>query len=366
MDDDRPNRKAEAVGGRRPHPPGDISTAAPEPVLQAVQVRKRYALRRNSVGQVTETVKAVDGVDLSIGQGMTVGVIGESGSGKTTLGRILSRLIPLDSGSIELNGVDIASLKGRQLRAFRTRLQIIFQDPFSALDPTKTVGHAVAEPLLIHGRIRRGEMRAAAEKMLSTVGLTARLMDRYPDQLSGGQRQRVCIARALALEPDVVIADEPTSALDLSTQSEILNLLLTLQDERGQSMVLISHDFSTVRHLAHRIAVMYMGRIVEEGPTAEIVNNPQHPYSEALLSAVPDPDPIVQRQRRRIVLTGEMPDASRQDHGCSFSSRCPLVTPECLVVDPVLTDVGTDHRVACLVRAPGMSEVDTAVGQARG
>jgi oligopeptide/dipeptide ABC transporter ATP-binding protein len=339
------------------------SALTPEPLLQAVEVRKSYPLRRNAVGQVSETVRAVDGVDLSVARGTTVGVIGESGSGKTTLGRILSRLIPLDSGSIELGGVDIASFKGRQLKDLRTRLQIIFQDPFGALDPTKTVGHAVAEPLLIHGRIGRREMKASAARMLDTVGLSAGLVSRYPDQLSGGQRQRVCIARALILEPEVVIADEPTSALDLSTQSEILNLLLKLQEELGQSMVLISHDFATVRHLARRIAVMYMGRIVEEGPTAEVVNSPVHPYTEALLSAVPDPDPVVQRQRRRIVLTGEMPDASRLGRGCNFSSRCPLVTPECRDVDPVLNDVGADHRVACLVRAPGTSDPSHVVHQ---
>ena len=346
------------INGTADAPKPPTAELVADPVLRAVQVRKSYPLKRNAVGQVTEMVKAVDGVDLSLARGTTVGVIGESGSGKTTLGRILSKLIPLDSGSIELDGVDIAPFKGRQLKDLRTRLQIIFQDPFGALDPTKTVGHAVAEPLLIHGRIGRGEMNASAARLLDTVGLSSALVDRYPDQLSGGQRQRVCIARALALEPEVVVADEPTSALDLSTQSEILNLLLKLQEDLGQSMVLISHDFATVRHLAHRIAVMYMGRIVEEGPTAEIVNNPKHPYSEALLSAVPDPDPAIQRQRRRIVLTGEMPDASRLGRGCNFSSRCPLVTPECLEVDPALTEVGAGHRVACLVRAPGVTDLN--------
>ncbi|QJY48101.1 ABC transporter ATP-binding protein [Pseudonocardia broussonetiae] len=322
--------------------------------LSARGLVKTYPLARNVFGRPTSRVRAVDGVDLEVTAGMTVGVVGESGSGKSTLGRLASLLDRPDSGTVVLDGRDTARLRGRELSEVRRSLQVVFQDPFGSLDPTKTIAHAVAEPLLVHGRVRRWGTTAAAEELLARVGLDAGLARRYPEQLSGGQRQRVCIARALALDPWLLVADEPTSALDLSTRSEILNLLLTLQQETGLSVLLVSHDFATVQHLAHRVAVMYLGRIVEEGPTLDVVREPLHPYTKALLSAVPVPDPQVQRGRRRILLHGDAPNPADPPSGCRFRTRCAYAMPSCAEVDPQLETVGTGHRVACLLHSePG-------------
>jgi oligopeptide/dipeptide ABC transporter ATP-binding protein len=319
--------------------------------LTARGLSKSFPLSRNALGRPTTHVRAVDGVDIDVTAGTTVGVVGESGSGKSTLGRLVSLLERPDSGSVVLDGQDVTRLRGKAMSALRTRLQVVFQDPFGSLDPTKSVAHAVAEPLVVHRRIRRSEMPSAAEVLLSRVGLDPGLARRYPEQLSGGQRQRVCIARALALEPWLLVADEPTSALDLSTRSEILNLLLGLQEDVGQSILLVSHDFATVQHLAHRVAVMYLGRIVEEGPTHEVVNNPLHPYTRALLSAVPVPDPVIQRTRRRIVLHGDVPNPANPPSGCRFRTRCSEVMPSCSSIDPMLAEIRPGHRVACLLHS---------------
>jgi oligopeptide/dipeptide ABC transporter, ATP-binding protein, C-terminal domain len=317
----------------------------------AVRVRnltKTFPLTRSIFGRTLRAVRAVDGVDLEVASGTTLGLVGESGSGKTTVGQLMARLIEPDGGTIEVGGQDVTRVRGSDLVALRARLQFIFQDPYGALDPTKTVGHAVAEPLLIHKRITRGEMDEAAAHLLERVTLDPAYVERYPDELSGGQRQRVCIARALALEPEVLIADEPTSALDLSTRSEILNLLLDIQEDSGQAVVLVSHDFATVRHLSHRIAVMYVGRVVEEGPAAAIAEHPLHPYTQALLSAVPVPNPEVQRARQRVELRGDLPDPASPPSGCRFRTRCPIAVPECATTDPPLVPVGGDRHVACL------------------
>jgi oligopeptide/dipeptide ABC transporter ATP-binding protein len=324
----------------------------PAIVLRATGLTKSFPLHRNVLGRVSRRVRAVDGVDLSLPAGRTLGIVGESGSGKTTVSRLISRLLTVDGGRVEVAGVDVTRARGRALKALRADLQMIFQDPYGALDPTKTVGHAVAEPLLVHGRIGRREMSDRAAELLGRVTLDPALVHRYPDELSGGQRQRVCIARALALSPKLLVADEPTSALDLSTRSEILNLLLALQEETGQAIVLVSHDFATVRHLSHRIAVMYLGRVVEEGPADLLAGEPLHPYTQALLSAVPVPDPDQQRGRRRVVLHGDPPDPANPPTGCHFRVRCPLATDECAHTDPPLRSVGPDRTVAC-VRYPG-------------
>ncbi|GAA4556519.1 ABC transporter ATP-binding protein [Pseudonocardia xishanensis] len=310
---------------------------------------KTYPLTRDVLGRPRARVRAVDGVDLDVTAGMTVGVVGESGSGKSTLGRLASLLERPDSGAVALDGHDTTALRGRELAEVRRSIQVVFQDPFGSLDPTKTVGHAVAEPLLVHRRVRRPGMLAAAEDLLARVGLDPGLARRYPEQLSGGQRQRVCIARALALSPWLLVADEPTSALDLSTRSEILNLLLTLQQDTGLSILLVSHDFATIQHLAHRVAVMYRGRVVEEGPTQDVVREPLHPYTKALLSAVPVPDPKIQRTRSRILLRGESPDPTALPTGCRFQSRCAFAMPSCAQTDPGLVDAAPGHRVACLL-----------------
>jgi oligopeptide/dipeptide ABC transporter ATP-binding protein len=328
--------------------------------LVARGLSKSFPLSRGFLGRPSAHVRAVDGVDLDVTAGTTVGIVGESGSGKSTLGRLVSLLERPDSGSVVLDGQDVTRLRGKALSALRPRLQVVFQDPFGSLDPTKSVAHAVAEPLLVHGRIRRSGMLRAAEELVSRVGLDPGLARRYPEQLSGGQRQRVCIARALALEPWLLVADEPTSALDLSTRSEILNLLLGLQEDTGQSILLVSHDFATVQHLAHRVAVMYLGRIVEEGPTQEVVGNPLHPYTRALLSAVPVPDPAVQRTRRRIVLHGDVPNPANPPSGCRFRTRCSAVMPSCSSIDPMPAEVRPGHHVACLLHSDAGEPVPAA------
>jgi oligopeptide/dipeptide ABC transporter ATP-binding protein len=316
--------------------------------LRATGLRKTFVLKRDLLGRPVERVIAVDGVDLEVAQGTTLGLVGESGSGKSTAARLAALLIRPDAGTIEVDGVDVTKLRGRELKPLRATMQMVFQDPYSSLDPTKTVGHAITEPLIVHKRRPRSELAEAAAILLQRVSLDPSLARRRPEELSGGQRQRVCIARALALEPRLLIADEPTSALDLSTRAGILNLLLRLQKESGQAMILVSHDFATVRHLADRIAVMYLGRIVEEGPAEQIVEDPLHPYTKALLSAVPVPDPAVQRSRRRIVLRGEPPNPANPPSGCHFRTRCPIATAECAAVDPALVPVGPDRRVACI------------------
>lgn len=326
--------------------------AEQEVVVRATGLVKSFPLTRTVFGRPLRTVRAVDGVDLTVHAGTTLGLVGESGSGKTTVAQLLARLAEPDKGTVEVRGADVTRVRGKALKGVREQLQYIFQDPYGALDPTKTVGHAVAEPLLVHGRISRRDLAAHAGPLLERVALDPEFAHRRPDELSGGQRQRVCIARALALSPSVLVADEPTSALDLSTRSEILNLLMDIQQESGQAVVLVSHDFATVRHLAHRIAVMYFGRIVEEGTAAEIAESPAHPYTRALLSAVPVPNPDLQRSRQRTVLHGELPDPAAPPAGCRFRTRCPVAMDVCATNDPPLLQISPTRRVACLRHEP--------------
>jgi peptide/nickel transport system ATP-binding protein len=337
--------------------PSVIQAAAPamdrdadRVVLRAVGLHKSFPLHRNLLGRVTERVNAVNAVDVALHQGRTLGVVGESGSGKTTLGRLLAFQLRADEGTIEFDGKAVSGAPGKQLKALRTELQVIFQDPYSALDPTKTIGHAVTEPLLVHHRARRSDVKAVAGDLLSRVALDPALASRLPDELSGGQRQRACIARALALSPRVLVADEPTSALDLSTRAEILNLLMALQNDLGLSILLVSHDFATVRHLAHDVVVMYHGRVVEEGPADAVADDPRHPYTQALMSAVPVPNPKVQRGRKRVELPGDT--RSQATTGCAFRLRCPIAIEQCAHEQPPMLNIGTGRRVAC-IRADG-------------
>jgi oligopeptide transport system ATP-binding protein len=293
-------------------------------------------------------VRAVDGLSLEIGQGEVLGLVGESGSGKSTVGKCVLRLTEPTSGSIELNGTDITHLSRRAMRPLRRDVHMVFQDPFSSLNPRFSIEQIVGEPLLRHKVCDRRETAGRVAAMLEKVGLRQEMRKRYPHELSGGQRQRVGLARALILEPKLVVADEPVSALDVSVQASVLNLITDLQRDMGFSCLFITHDLSVVEFLADRIAVMYLGRIVESGPTAEIFAQPRHPYTQALLSAAPVADPARQRERRRIVLGGDVPSPVDPPAGCRFHTRCPLAYDECRSTEPALTDPrGAGHPAAC-------------------
>jgi oligopeptide transport system ATP-binding protein len=291
-------------------------------------------------------VRAVDGVSIAIPAGSTLGLVGESGCGKSTLGRAVLRLAPIARGTIRFEGREITRLPERSLRRIRPRMQVIFQDPFSSLNPLKHVGRIVGEPLAVHGVRDRAELRRQVESALERVGLPADAADRYPREFSGGQRQRIAIARALALRPRFVVADEPVSALDVSIQAQVLNLLERLQREEGLAYLFISHDLGVIRHVADEVAVMYLGRIVERAPQEVLFERPLHPYTEALMSAVPVPDPASSR-RRRIVLTGDLPNPAAPPPGCRFHTRCRYATSICATVEPPLVDQGDGHLLAC-------------------
>ena len=293
-------------------------------------------------------VRAVDDVSFTIAEGETLGLVGESGSGKSTIGRCLLMLHKLTEGSVIFQGRDLGALSPREMKAVRRDAQVVFQDPYSSLDPRMSVEQILAEPLIIHNLARRGERRSRVEELLDKVGLRARMANRYPHELSGGQRQRVAIARTLAIKPAFVICDEPVSALDVSVQAQVLNLLEDLQQEFGLTYLFIAHDLSVVRHIANRVAIMYLGHIVEIADRDLIFDNPRHPYTQALLSAAPLPDPIKERQRQRIILTGEIPSPADKPKGCVFHQRCPIAIEECKDAMPPLRDIGSGQQVACI------------------
>ncbi len=315
------------------------------PLLQATGLAKSFAVRRTLRGG--RRLRALDGVDLTLARGETLGLVGESGCGKSTLARVLLRLERPDAGSVRYGGADPFALSGAALLAWRRRVQMVFQDPFGSLNPRLTAADLIAEPWLTHRALVPASRRAArVTELLEMVGLRASDARRLPHEFSGGQRQRIGIARALALEPEVIVCDEPVSALDLSVQAQVLNLLCDLRDELGLSYVFISHDLSVVRHLADRVAVMYLGRMVESGPTEEVYERPRHPYTEALLSAAPSPV-AGGRRRQRILLTGELPSPADPPSGCRFRTRCPRVRDLCAESVPTPPPGAPLHGAAC-------------------
>ena len=317
-----------------------------EKILSVQDLKKHFPIKGGIIQRTVGHVKAVDGVSFDIYKGETLGIVGESGCEKSTTGRAIIRLFENSGGHVYFKGEDINKLSRKQLRALRPKMQMIFQDPYSSLNPRMTVGQIVGEALEDHGIIKdKKELRKKVIKTIEDCGLAAYHIDRYPHEFSGGQRQRIGIARALALNPDFIVADEPVSALDVSIQSQILNLMMDLQEEMGLSYLFISHDLSVVEHISTRVGVMYLGSMVELSPSKELYKNPLHPYTKALLSAAPVPDPTAKRDR--IILRGDIPSPSNPPPGCKFHTRCPYAMDVCQLEVPEFKDRGEGHFVAC-------------------
>jgi oligopeptide transport system ATP-binding protein len=318
-----------------------------EVMVRIENLKKHFPITQGLLRRAVGHVRAVDDVNLYILKGETLGLVGESGCGKSTLGRTILNLHQPTEGRILLEGQDLTEMSSSELRAMRSRMQIIFQDPYSSLNPRMTVEAIVGEPLVIHKVAKGKELRKRVDSLLERVGLNPLLSNRYPHEFSGGQRQRIGVARALALNPSFIVADEPISALDVSIQAQVVNLLEDLQDEFNLTYLFITHDLSMVRYICDRVAVMYLGKIVELGPVDEIYDNPQHPYSQALLSAVPVPDPVVEDHRKRIILEGDVPDPANPPEGCNFNTRCPLAFDRCFQEEPELKELIENHEISC-------------------
>ncbi len=317
------------------------------PLLRVAGLKMHFPIYKGVLRREVGQIKAVDDVSFEIAPGETLGLVGESGCGKSTTGRAILRLYEPTDGAIEIEGQDIARLEGRALRELRPKMQMIFQDPQASLNPRMTVGSIIAEPLDEHAKLSKVERRARVTELMDAVGLNRSFANRYPHEFSGGQRQRIGIARALALNPKFIVCDEPIAALDVSIQAQVVNLLEDLQEKFGLTYLFISHDLSMVRHLATRVAVMYLGRIAEIGPSEDLYQRPLHPYTEALISAVPSPDPEIEARRQRIILQGDVPSPANPPRGCVFNTRCPKVFDRCRVEVPALLDQGGGRRVAC-------------------
>lgn len=320
--------------------------SAGAPLLDVRGLRKHYNVGEGLFRRSTTAIQAVQDVSFQVRRGQVVGLVGESGSGKTTVGRAILRLTEPTAGEVWFDGVDLTQLDRRALRDYRKKLQIIYQDPYASLNPRMSVAEIVGEAFDIHGLARGAEKRDRVAALLERVGLSPAHMARYPHEFSGGQRQRIGIARALAVEPQFVVADEPVSALDVSIQAQIVNLLADLKTDLGLTLLFISHDMGVVRHIADIVIVMYLGKIMEMAPAKELYRKPSHPYTQALLSAVPVPDPL--KRRQRIILKGDVPSPAAPPSGCVFRTRCPLATKECGDSTPELTRIAPEHAIACV------------------
>ena len=319
-----------------------------EVLLEVTNLKKYFPIKSGILFQrEVAAVKAVDGVSFKVYKGETLGLVGESGCGKSTTGRTILQLYRPTSGSVKYRGQEITELKGEALRRMRGEMQMIFQDPYASLNPRMSVGRIVAEPLVVHNIGTKKEREERVAELLEMVGLNPYFVRRYPHEFSGGQRQRIGLARSLALNPSFIVADEPISALDVSIQAQVVNLLERLQEELGLTYLFIAHDLSMVRHLCDRVAVMYLGKIVELAESEELYTNPLHPYTQALLSAVPVPDPSVEEKRQRIILKGDVPSPINPPKGCNFNTRCPVSVDVCFDTDPELVEVLPGHWVAC-------------------
>ncbi|MGB8967077.1 MAG: dipeptide ABC transporter ATP-binding protein [Candidatus Cybelea sp.] len=316
-------------------------------LLEAKDLYKYFPIYAGLMSRHVADVRAVDGVSFSIEQGETLGLVGESGSGKTTIGRLLLRLLPATKGEIVFEGQNVLAMNRGDIRRLRRSIQIIFQDPFASLNPRMTIGDIIAEPLRIHGLASGKGVDERVDQLLQLVGLQPYHANRYPHEFSGGQRQRVGVARALAVDPKFIVCDEPVSALDVSIQAQVINLLEDLQAKFKLTYLFIAHDLSVVRHIATRVAVMYVGKIVELADRDALYLNPLHPYTQALLSAIPIPDPVLERRRKRIVLTGDIPSPVNPPSGCRFHTRCPVAFDRCSVEEPQLAEYAPGHFAAC-------------------
>ncbi|MDZ7842428.1 MAG: dipeptide ABC transporter ATP-binding protein [Gammaproteobacteria bacterium] len=326
-----------------------MNTIDADAMLEVKGLTKRFPIHSGLLRRVTGHVNAVDGVTFQIQRGETLGLVGESGCGKSTVGKTILKLHEPSGGSIHLDGRDITALSPRAMRPVRRRLQTIFQDPYSSLNPRMAAGEIVAEPLVIHNKVGRRDLARRVAEMFERVGLRPDQMSRFPHEFSGGQRQRIAIARALSVDPELIIADESVSALDVSIQASVINLLVRLQRETGVSFLFISHDMSVIEHISHRVAVMYLGRIVEIAERPKVFATPRHPYTEALLSAVPVPDPST-RRKKRILLAGDVPSPIHPPPGCHFHTRCPIAEDRCRSEVPALREVAPGHWAACHLR----------------